>query len=70
MEKAVTPGPAKTFWQDMEHEQIKKIFSGDCSGLILFGFGIEIPEGDHAVFGFDYVFFLDNAFVKISAKID
>jgi hypothetical protein len=52
MEKAVTPGSAKALWQHMEHQQIQEIFPGDCSGLILFGFGMEIFEGDHAVFAF------------------
>jgi len=70
MEKAVTSGPAKAFWQHMEHEQIEKIFSGNRSGSVLPGFGMEIPESDHTVFALQDVLFSDDAPVQISAKIN
>jgi len=69
MEKAVTPGSAKSFWQNMEHQQVEKIFAGDPSGLILSGFGMEISESDHAVFAFQDILFPDDAPVEIPAKI-
>jgi len=69
MEKAVAPGPAKALWQHMKHEQIDKIFPGDCPGPILTGFGVKIPEGDMAVFALQDILFPDNAPVQISAKI-
>ena len=58
MEKAVTSGFSEAFWQNMEHQQVKKIFTGDCFGLILFGFGLDIPERDHAVFAFNLLVLL------------
>ena len=54
----------------MEHEQIEKIFSGDGPASILPGFGMEIPEGDHAVFALKNILFPDDAPVEISAKIN
>ena len=35
MKETVTPGPAKALWQDMEHEQVKKIFPGDGPGPVV-----------------------------------
>jgi len=70
MEKTVTSGPAKALWQHMEHEQVKKIFSGDCPGSVLPGFGMEIPERDMAVFALQDVLFPDDAPVQIPAKIN
>lgn len=70
MEKTVTPGSAKTLRQHMEHEQIDKIFPGDGPASILSGFGMEIPEGDHAVCALQDILFPDDAPVEISAKIN
>jgi len=70
MEKTVTPGPAKALWQHMEHEQIEKIFPGDGPASVLPGFGMEIPEGDYAVFALQDILFPDDAPVQISAKIN
>ena len=70
MKKPVRPGPAKALRQHMEHEQIEKIFSGDGPASILPGFGMEIPEGDHAVFALQDILFPDDAPVEISAKIN
>ena len=70
MEKTVTPGPAETLRQHMEHEQIEKIFPGDGPASILPGFGMEIPEGDHAVFALQNILFPDDAPVEISTKIN
>ena len=69
MEKAVTPGSAKALWQDMEHQEVEKIFAGDGPGSVLAGFGMEIPEGDHAVFAVKDVLFPNDAPVEVSAKI-
>jgi hypothetical protein len=70
VEKAVTPGPAKALWQHMDHQQVKKIFSGDGPGPVLPGLGMEIPEGDPSVFAFEDIQFPDDAPVEISAKIN
>ena len=70
MEKTVTSGSAKALWQNVEHDQIEKIFPGDGPGPVLAGFGMEIPEGDHAVFALQDILFPDNAPVQISAKIN
>lgn len=69
MKKAVISGSAKSLWKDMEHQQVEKIFAGNCSGLIFSGFGIEIPECNHAVFAFQDILFLYDAPVEISARI-
>ena len=53
----------------MEHQQAEKIFSGNSPGPVLFGFGIQIPESNLAVFAFQDILFLYNAPVEISAKI-
>ena len=70
VEKAVASGPAEALRQHMEHQQVKKIFAGDRSGLILFRLGIEISEGDHAVFVFQDILFLNHPLVEIPAQID
>lgn len=70
MEKTVTSGPAEALWQHMEHEQIEKIFSGDGLGPVLPGFGMEIPEGDHAIFALQDILFPNDALVEISTKIN
>jgi hypothetical protein len=70
MKETVTPRSAKALWEDMEHEQIEKIFPGDGPGPVFPGFGMEIPEGDHAVFALQDILFPDNAPVQISAKIN
>jgi len=54
----------------MEHEQIEKIFPCDRPASVLPGFGMEIPEGDHAVFALQDILFPDDAPVQISAKIN
>lgn len=54
----------------MEHEQIEKIFPGDGPASVLPGFGMEIPEGDYAVFALQDILFPDDAPVQISAKIN
>jgi hypothetical protein len=38
--------------------------------LMFFRLGIEIPEGDHAVFVFQDILFLNHPFVEISAQVD
>jgi len=70
MEEPVTSGPAKALWQDMEHEQIEEIFSGDGFGSVFPCFGMEIPEGDIAVLAFKNILFPDDTPVQISAKIN
>jgi len=45
----------------MEHEQVEKMFSSDGPGSVLAGFGMEIPEGDHAVFALEDILFPDDA---------
>ena len=59
MEKTITSGPAKALWQHMEHEQIKKIFSGDSPCPVLLSFGMEIPEGDYSVVAFQDILLPD-----------
>jgi hypothetical protein len=54
----------------MEHEQVEKMFSSDGPGSVLAGFGMEIPEGDHAVFALEDILFPDDAPVQVSAKIN
>ena len=54
----------------MEHEQIEKIFPGDGPASVLPGLGMEIPEGDHAVFALQDILFPDDTPVQISAKIN
>jgi len=44
MKETVTPRSAKPLWEDMEHEQIEKIFPGDGPGPVLPGFGMKIPD--------------------------
>ena len=61
VQKSITPGSAKSLWQNMEHEQVEKIFSGDGPGSLLAGFGMEIPEGDHAVFALEDILFPNDA---------
>ena len=46
------------------------MFAGNGSGLITVGFGIHISKGYHAIFTFQDIFLLDNAFVEVSAEID
>ena len=70
MEKAVTPGSAKALWQHMEHKQTEEMFSGEGPGSVLAGFGMEISEGDHAVFALEDILFPDGAPVQVSAKIN
>lgn len=70
MDEAVASGFTETFRQNMEHQQVKKVFPWHSSGSILVGFGVKIPEGDLAVLAGQNVFFLDDPFVKIFAKID
>ena len=54
----------------MEHEQAEKMFSSDGPGSVLAGFGMEISEGDHAVFALEDVLFSNDAPVQVSAKIN
>ena len=49
----------------MEHEQIEKIFPGDGPTSVLPGFGMEILEGDHAVFALQDIQFPNDAPVQI-----
>lgn len=70
VKKAVTPGPAKAFWQYMEHEQVEEVFPGDRFCPILPCLGMEIPVGDFAVCTLEDILFADNTSVKIPAKID
>ena len=69
MKKSITSDFAETFGQDMEHQQVKKIFSRDRSGLFLLGRGIEIPERDFTIFALQDILFLDDAFVQIFTEI-
>jgi hypothetical protein len=69
VKKAVISGSAKSFGQHMEHQQIEKIFATHCPGLIFFGFGMQIPESNLAVFAFQDILFLYDASVEISAEI-
>lgn len=47
MQEAIGSGSAKTFWQDVQHEQINKLYPCDSAGFVSFGPGVHIPEGDH-----------------------
>ena len=68
VQKSIRPGSAKSLWQNMEHEQVEKIFSSDGPGSVMAGFGMEIPDGDHAVFALKDVLFPNDAPVQVSAK--
>lgn len=70
MKEAVTPGPAKALWQDMEHEEIKEIFSGDGPGPVFPGPGMKIPVGDTAILASEDILFPDYTPVQIPAEID
>ena len=51
-------------------DQPKKILTGNGSGLIPLKFGVHVPESDQAIFTFQDVFFLNDAFIKVAAQID
>jgi len=70
VQKSITPGSAKSLWQNMEHEQVEKIFSSDGPGFVMAGFGMEIPDGDHAVFALKDVLFPNDTPIQVSAKIN
>ena len=70
MQKAVAPGFTKTFRQDMEHQQVKEIFSGNRPRPIFFAFGVDIAKGDHAVLTADDVLFLDDTFIQVFAEVN
>jgi len=70
MKEPITPYPAKTFGQDMEHEQIKELFSTLCPGLVFSRLGVKVAEGHHAVFASQNVLFLNDTPVEIPPKID
>lgn len=69
MKETVTPCPAKSLGEYMEHDQVEEFCSAHSSGLVLAGFGVQIPEGDHAVFTFQDISFSDHAPVEVSAKV-
>jgi hypothetical protein len=70
MKESIASGFPEPLRQNMEHQQIKKIFPADGSCFLLLCFGINIAEGDLAVLTSDNVFFLDNSLVKIFTKVD
>lgn len=70
MKEAVISYPAKPLGQDMEHEQIKELFSAHCPGPVLSGFGVQIAKGHHTFFASQDVFFLNDNPVEIPPKID
>jgi len=49
MDEAVASGFTEAFRQNMQHQQVKKVFSCHSSCPILVGFSMKIPEGDIAV---------------------
>ena len=54
----------------MEHQQPEEMLSRNGPGLIFFRLGTDIPEGDHPFVALQYIFFLDDAFIKVFPKID
>ena len=70
MEKAVASGFAKTFRQNMKHQQVKEIFAGHRSCPRFFAFGMDIAESDHTVLAVEDVLFLDDAFIQVLTKVD
>lgn len=70
MKKSVRPRPTKTLWQNMEHEQIKELFSTHCPGFVLSGLGMLVAEGHPAVFASQDVLLLNDTPVEILPKID
>ena len=70
VKESITPDSAKTFRQDMAHEQIKKLFSSHGPGPELPGLGVPVAKGHHAVFASRNVLLPDDTPVEIPAKID
>ncbi len=70
VQKAITPCSAKAFWQDMEHEQVEKILSGDGLCLVLPRFGMEVSLGDHGIGALQNTLFTNNASIQIPAEIN
>jgi hypothetical protein len=70
MKETITPDLAKSSWQNMLQQEVKKIRPIDGSGFVFFCLGMEIPERDHTVFTLENIFFPDHSPVKISAKIN
>jgi hypothetical protein len=62
IEKPIGSGSSKALWQYVKHQQIKKIFSRNCSGPIFVAFGVDITERDSTVFTVEDIFFLDDTF--------
>ena len=70
MEKAVASGSAKSFRQDMEHEQVEKFFASDAPGSVFSRFCVEVAEGNHAVFTAQDILFPENTPVQVFAEVD
>jgi hypothetical protein len=70
MKEPVTPCPAKTLWQNMEHEQVKELFPAHGPDLVLFGLGRLVTKGHPTVFTSQDVLFLDDSPVEIPPEID
>ena len=70
MQETVTACPAKALGQNVQHERVEEFFSTHLPCPVLTGFGVKIPEGNHAVFALQDILFLDYAPVEILAEID
>lgn len=60
----------KTLGLYVEHEQAKEILTCYDPCPVLPWFGMEIPEGNHAVFALEDIIFPDNTPVQVFAEID
>jgi hypothetical protein len=70
MQKTIAPRFTKTSGEHMAHQQPEEMLPRNGSGLIFFRLGADIPEGDHPFVALQYIFFLDDAFIKVFPKID
>jgi hypothetical protein len=70
MQKTIGSDSSKALGQDMLHQQVKEVLSGNCSCPIFIAFGVDISKGDFSVFAAKDVFFLDDAFIQIFAEVD
>ena len=69
VKESVRPYPAKSLWQYMEHEQVKKFLSAHGFGFVCFRFGGPVAKGHLAVFTSQDVLFPNNSPIEIIPKI-
>lgn len=70
MKEAEASGPTEALWQDMEHEQVEELFTGNGSCPVGLGFGVEVSKRYPALFAAENILFLDDAPVEVTPEID